>query len=261
MLSYQHLYHAGNMADVHKHALLAWSLAYMTAKDKPLTYFETHAGRGLYDLAAPEAARTGEAAAGIAVAEPLGWFPDGHPFAGVLAEVRGAHGPSAYPGSPLVATSLLRPTDRVRLYELHPREFAALDEAMQGTGAEVAQIDGLAAVLSAVAPDPARGMVLIDPSYEIKSDYTDLVPWIARMHKRWPVGVVMLWYPILNDDRHLGLTADFDTRFPDAFRHEVRFPPAREGHRMVGSGIAMLNAPYGIEEEAARLTALYDQLT
>src|SRR5690554_6900254 len=100
MLSYQHGYHAGNLADVHKHALLAVMLDYLTRKPKPLFYLETHAGRGLYDLNGAEARKTGEAAQGIGRAE--GWFEAGHPYRRVLASVRRVHGAAAYPGSPLI---------------------------------------------------------------------------------------------------------------------------------------------------------------
>src|SRR6056297_1732939 len=101
MLSYQHHYHAGNPADVHKHAALAWMLAYLTAKDKPLSYIETHAGRGLYDLSDPAALRTGEAAQGIGRLERA--LPADHPYRRCLDETRMSHGPAAYPGSPLLA--------------------------------------------------------------------------------------------------------------------------------------------------------------
>ena len=118
MLSYQHAYHAGNLADVHKHAMLSVMLAYLTAKDKPLTYLETHAGRGLYDLSASEAAKTGEAAQGIAVAEARRWFAPDHPYHRALAEVRHRHGATAYPGSPLIAALGLRDGDRATVAEL-----------------------------------------------------------------------------------------------------------------------------------------------
>ena len=129
MLSYQHAYHAGNIADLQKHAGLAWALDYLTRKDKPLTYLETHAGRGLYDLAGPEARKTGEAAAGIGALS--GVLPEGHPLGRVLTTIRDRHGPSAYPGSPAIAEALLRPDDRLHLAELHPAEHAALSKAMQ----------------------------------------------------------------------------------------------------------------------------------
>ena len=98
MLSYQHAYHAGNLADVHKHAVLGWCLDYLTRKPKPLTYIETHAGRGLYDLSGTEALKTGEAAKGISLASA--WFAPDHPYARALAQVQATHGPTAYPGSP-----------------------------------------------------------------------------------------------------------------------------------------------------------------
>ena len=106
MLSYQHLYHAGNLADVQKHALMAWMLDYLTQKDKPLSYIETHAGRGLYDLSAAEAVKTGEAEQGIGVLAAA--LPKSHPYARALARIRADHGPNAYPGSPLIARTLLR---------------------------------------------------------------------------------------------------------------------------------------------------------
>ena len=114
MLSYQHGYHAGNMADVHKHALLAWMLGYLTQKDKPLSYLETHAGRGLYQLDTPEALKTGEAAAGIERVKQLGWFAAEHSYAVALGKVRAALGAAAYPGSPLVAEGFLRAGEEER---------------------------------------------------------------------------------------------------------------------------------------------------
>ena len=122
LLSYQHAYHAGGPADLHKHIVLAELLARLTAKPRGIAYVETHAGRGLYDLAAPEALKTGEAAQGIARIDP----DPATPFGRALAAVRAEAGPTAYPGSPLVARALLRPQDRLTLMELHPAEHAAL---------------------------------------------------------------------------------------------------------------------------------------
>lgn len=261
MLSYQHAYHAGNMADVHKHALLATMLARLTEKDKPLSYFETHAGRGLYDLAGPEAARTAEAAAGIALAEARGWFPAGHPYAGVLASIRTRHGPTAYPGSPLIAAEMLRPGDQMMVAELHPQESAALAKALLPYPALHRRTDGLAMAMAVTPPDPRRGMMLIDPSYEVKEDYATLPRLIGQIHRKWNVGVIALWYPILADGRHRGMLAELEgLSAPKALRHEVRFPPAREGHGMVGSGLYTINLPYGTEAEAARLSDLYAML-
>ncbi len=258
MLSYQHIYHAGNLADVHKHAVLSWMLSYLTAKDKPLTYLETHAGRGLYQLDAPEALKTGEAAEGIS--KVADWFAPDHPYARILARTRALHGPNAYPGSPLVAALSLRETDRLHLAELHPQEYAALSNTMSPYPARVVQRDGAEMALALCPPDPKRGLLLIDPSYEIKDDYKTIPSLVRRLHRKWGVGVIVLWYPILADTPHRPMLRLLTEMLPEAVRHEVAFPPARPGHRMTGSGLFILNPPYGFHAEAARLTALYGTL-
>lgn len=255
MLSYQHLYHAGNAADVHKHALLAAVLSYMTRKDKPLSYLETHAGRGLYMLDAPEARRTGEAEAGIG---RLGARLEGHPLAAALARIRARHGPAAYPGSPMIAAELLREGDRMHLAELHPQEHAALERAMAGTGARIHRRDGLELALSLLPPDPRRGLMLVDPSFEVAAEYARLPAWLAKAHPAWNVGVIALWYPILDSGAHKPMLAALEKLdLPGALRHEVRFPPAKEGHRMTGSGMFVVNAPWGLAAEAERIAALF----
>ena len=258
MLSYQHIYHAGNLADVHKHSLLAWMLGYLTRKDKPLTYMETHAGRALYDLGDAAARKTGEAAQGIA--KVAAWFPPDHPYARVLQEVRDVHGPDAYPGSPLIAARLLRAQDRIHLAELHPAEHAALDLAMSPHDAKCHLRDGIEMAFALTPPTPRRGLLLIDPSFEVKEDYAQLPRHIAKLARAWNVGIIALWYPILSDARHLPMLRELAQHHPEALRHEVRFPPARPGHGMVGSGMFVVNPPYGLAEEAKGLSARYAKL-
>lgn len=250
-MSYQHGFHAGNMADVHKHGLLSWMLSYLTRKDKPLSYLETHAGRALYDLHSDAARKTGEAARGIALARD--WFAPDHPYAKVLADVRAQAGQHAYPGSPLIAAKLLRDVDHIDLAELHPAELDALRDAMIRYPAGCHHIDGWQMAMSKCPPTPRRGMLLVDPSFEIKSDYDTVPDFFAKIHRKWPVGILALWYPILVDDRHLPMTRALQSALPDATLHEVRFPPARAGHGMVGSGMFVVNAPYGFDLEAAWL--------
>lgn len=259
MLSYQHGYHAGNLADVHKHGLLAWMLGYLTRKDKPLSYLETHAGRALYDLSSDEAVKTGEAAQGIQKVK--GWFDTAHPYARVLADVHTESGTTAYPGSPLIAAKLLRDSDNIDLAELHPAECEALRDAMLPYPATAHHIDGWQMAMSRCPPDPRRGMLLIDPSFEVKADYVTIPKFMAQIHRKWPVGVLALWYPILADDRHKPMTDALLQVIPDATMHEVRFPPARKGHGMVGSGMFVVNPPYGFAEEAAWLSARFKELT
>jgi len=256
MLSYQHLYHAGNPADVHKHAALAWCLEYLTAKDKSLTYLETHAGRGLYDLTAPEAEKTGEAKAGIVRMEEM--FPATHPYRRALNAVRAAHGPDAYPGSPLIAAHFLRAADRMRLAELHPQEHAALRTALPG--AAVDRRDGAEMALAACPPDPRRGLLLIDPSWEVKTDYRTIPDLVQKLHRKWNVGVILLWYPLLATTPHRAMVADLAGAIPDALVHEVTFPPARPGHGMAGSGLFVVNPPWGLAGELARITAIFAAL-
>ena len=261
MLSYQHIYHAGNLADVQKHALLAWMLTYLTQKDKPLTYMETHAGRGLYQLDAPEAVKTGEAAAGVERFVSEGILPADHPLMDVVAKLREEHGAKAYPGSPLIAASLLRAQDSLHFAELHPQENIALRQAFKGRGAKIHKQDGYELALSLAPPTPRRGMLLIDPSYEIKSEYARLPGIIAKLHRKWNVGVIALWYPILREGLHKPMiNALTHQNLPGAFCHEVTFPAAREGHRMIGSGMFVVNAPYGIEEESVNLSNRFHHL-
>ncbi len=254
MLSYQHIYHAGNLADVQKHALLAWVLEYMTAKDKPLTYIETHAGRGLYDLSAPEALKTREAEAGVA--RVLSRFSSDHPYLRAIASVRAAHGESAYPGSPLIAASLLRAGDRMALAELHPREYPALWQVMQGYAAQVTQADGFAMARALCPPTPRRGVLMIDPSYEVKSDYATLPAFLTLIRRKWNVGVQMLWYPVLDAGLHIDMLASIRADHPDAQVFEQPFPPIRDGHKMRGTGLVVINAPYGMAEQAAVVGAV-----
>lgn len=265
MLSYQHAYHAGNLADVHKHALLAAMLDYMTRKDKPLSYLETHSGRALYALDGPEAAKTGEAAAGIARAEAEGWFAPDHPYLRALKAVRATHGRAAYPGSPLIAASLLRPIDSIQLCELHPQEFGALKAAMAPHGGVFHQKDGLAMALALAPPTPRRGLMLIDPSWEVKSDYEAVPKLVSQVARKWNVGVIALWYPVLAGHvpvagAQAAMVRGLMQAHPEALLSEVRFPPAREGHGMVGSGMFVLNPPFGLEGEAGRLGARFKAL-
>lgn len=251
MLSYQHIYHAGNLADVHKHGLLAWMLNYLTAKDKPLTYIETHGGRAVYDLTDAAALKTGEAAQGI---EKLrDWFAPDHPYARVLDQTKATDGANSYPGSPLIAATLLRPTDSIQLAELHPQEHAALTLAMSPYPAKIHLRDGFEMAHALTPPMPRRGLMLIDPSYEMKDDYTTIPRHIAQYARAWNVGIIALWYPILTNKAHLPMLAALDTAHPDALRLEVGFPPARPGHGMVGSGMFVINPPYGLDAEASTL--------
>ena len=238
MLSYQHAYHAGGPADLHKHIVLAELLAQLTRKPRGITYAETHAGRGLYDLAAPEALKTGEAAAGIARLAP----DPATPFGRALATVRAARGPTAYPGSPLLARSLLRDQDRLLLAELHPAEHAALRATLAGPGVAIHRRDGFEALRALAPPRPRRGLVLVDPSYELKSDFEATAAFVRRLIARWPEATILVWYPLLPAGRHRDLRAGLAPLAPRFDEAAFANPPARG---MTGSGLVLVNAPFG----------------
>ena len=257
MLSYQHAFHAGNLADLHKHGALSWALSYLTRKDKPVSYIETHAGRGVYDLRSEAALKTGEAAQGIEA--HAAWFDDAHPMSRVATWCHAKFGPNSYPGSPAIAAHLLRDSDSLHLAELHPSEFAAL-RAQFGRLAKTYQSDGFELAHGLTPPTPRRGLLLIDPPYEIKSDYDAIPRHIAKINRAWNVGVVMLWYPILTTAAHVGMVRAITSAHMDALHDEVRFPPARPGHGMIGSGLIVLNPPFGLDGELARLGKLFASL-
>ncbi|MGF1501450.1 MAG: 23S rRNA (adenine(2030)-N(6))-methyltransferase RlmJ [Paracoccaceae bacterium] len=240
MLSYQHAYHAGNAADLHKHGALAALLALLTRKPRGVSYLESHAGRALYDLESVEARKTGEAAFGIALATPAG------PFDAALATVRAAHGLAAYPGSPLLARCLLRPQDRLILCELHPGEHEALRAAMAADGPPVAihRRDGHEGLLALVPPKPRRGLALIDPSYEVKDEYARTAATAEAVFGRWPEGTVMVWYPVLAAGRHRDLVARIRASGAPLLADE-RAILAAPPNAMQGTGLLVLNPPHG----------------
>lgn len=247
MLSYQHIYHAGCLADVHKHSALCAVIDIMAQKDKALTYIETHAGRGLYDLNAPEALKTGEAEHGILSLRKGQWFQENHPYMKTLTALEQKHGANIYPGSASLVDYLLRPEDKMHLMELHPQEYYHLRFAMHGSGATLYRKDGYENLLSLSPPNPRRGLVFIDPSFEIKSEYQSLPKVIEKLMKRWPVAVICLWYPILNAGLHIKMTEDLMAlEIPKSEIFETDFK-ATKGMR--GSGIFLANMPFGAEDE------------
>ena len=201
MLSYQHAYHAGGPADLHKHIALGELLALLMRKPRPITYMETHAGRGLYDLASTETVKTGEANEGIAKITP-----SDSAFWDAVKSVRQMHGETAYPGSPAIAASMLRHDDKMHLMELHPAEYKALRVNLEGEAA-IHNRDGYEGVLAISPPKPRKGLVLIDPSYEVKSEYLQVAEFTRKLMAKWPEATVMICYPILKAARHKEMLA------------------------------------------------------
>lgn len=247
MLSYQHIYHAGNLADVHKHASLCVVLHHLTQKDKPLTYLETHAGRGIYDLSDAAAAKTGEAACGflkMAQSEKL----RAHPYFMLEKRLESEVGKNLYAGSPFIAEALLRPTDTLHLMELHPREYQELYRFMRYPNTHLHHRDGYEGGLALCPPTPRRGIMVVDPSFEVKTEYETAARFLLKVHKKWAEGVLFLWYPVLDDGRHVPMLETLKSAgFPKFYNGEVMFKGVKEG--MKGSGVVIVNTPYDSEQE------------
>lgn len=250
MLSYLHGFHAGNFADVHKHVTLTLLLRLLTRKETPLAYLDTHAGRGLYDLDAPAARKTAEFANGIS--RLWSRTPVSPLLADYLDTVKRFNpdgGLHAYPGSPAIARELLRAQDRALLCELHPAEVPALKALFSGdTRIAVHRRDAFEGLRALTPPKENRGLVLIDPSYEVKSDYSDIAGALLQARRHWRTGVYMLWYPILAEARHETLLAAVlrsDQR--KVLRSELRLPNDPQRRGMSGSGLLIANPPWQLE--------------
>lgn len=262
MLSYQHVYHAGCLADLHKHAALCLLLKKMVEKDKPLTYVETHAGRGVYNLDAPESLKTGEAQQGIARLEKENWLSPDHLYRETLRMFRKNAGERFYPGSPALAQSLLRPEDRLYLAELHPQEIVHLRENIVGDNVRIHNTDGYAALFSIPKDYMKRGFIFVDPSYECKDEYQTLPAKIAKLKKKWPVAVLCVWYPLLPAGLYKDMVARLQALgMPKTMLCETMFYSNKESDQsnksygMYGSGLFIANLPYGVEDDLNSLSA------
>lgn len=254
-MNYRHAYHAGNFADVFKHILLTRMISYLQRKDKPLRVFDTHAGLGQYDLSSEEAQKTDEASLGVhkvlkaetpsAVKKLIG------PWLDSLKAVDEAH----YPGSPKVAHSLLRKTDRLSLYELHPEDFEVLKSNFEGDyQTRVNAMDGWLAAASHVPPKEGRGLMLVDPPFEDGKDWDRMVDLLRKTHKRWPGGVIALWYPIKKREHtDEWLETLRMSGFDDLISAELYIREPRSASMLNGCGMVILNPPYVLRDELSTL--------
>ncbi len=245
MLSYQHGFHAGNRADVLKHAVLDTLLRTAAAGPKPVLYVETHAGRGVYDLTSPQAVKGGEARTGV-----LPFMDSDAPeaLASWLDLVR-ARGDEAYPGSPALAQARLNQASRLVLFERHPQEHAALLESMTGDcRVQIRHADGYAGALTLLPRAGEQVMVFIDPSYETRRDIEALAHWAPSALKRWPHGLIVIWLPLFRDGRETEI-CEYLLTLADGFLVNARWPVSPENRSSL-EGSAML--AFGLPREARR---------
>lgn len=200
-MNYRHSFHAGNSADVVKHALLIALVRALQQKEGALTLIDTHAGCGLYDLQGDQAQRTGESAHGV-----LRAFADQNPlldeYRAAVQAVNAAGDLRLYPGSPRVLAQLLRPQDALILNEKHPDDARTLRAAMRDTPAAVHERDAYELWLAMVPPRTARGLVVVDPPYEQLDERARITATLALAHRKWGHGVTVIWYPLKDRAAH-----------------------------------------------------------
>jgi 23S rRNA (adenine2030-N6)-methyltransferase len=252
MLSYRHVFHAGNHADVLKHTVLLAVLDHFNQKDKPYWVIDTHAGAGGYRLDAGRATTHAEYADGIGRL----WQRNDLPplVANYVAAVRADNADGRlrrYPGSPLLALRALRPADRLRLFELHPADARLLGQNIAGAAPDaqkrvaIRQEDGFAGMKALLPPPPRRGLVLIDPAYEDKRDYAQVVTAMKEGLQRFATGTFMLWYPLLQRNECITLAGRLKKLAPDWLDLTLTVqPPAADGLGMHGSGVFLINPPW-----------------
>ena len=256
-MNYRHAYHAGNFADVMKHALLARILAHLLKKPAAFRVIDTHAGIGIYDLAGEEASKTGEWCSGVGAMDAP-FSPDVEtvlePWRQAVAALRADRGPSAYPGSPAIVRSMLRAQDRAILVEKHPQDHATLAaEFRHAANVKVVHLDGWAALGGFIPPKERRGLVLIDPPFEEQGEFARCAARFAQALRRWPTGIVALWYPVKHE-REVAAFAEAVSSAVTArtLRLELHVAPA-DGTRLAGSGLLVANPPFTLAQDAGRL--------
>ena len=261
MLSYRHAFHAGNYADVLKHIVQIEVLQHLLKKDKTFDYFDTHAGAGLYGLKGKHAQTTGEYKEGYAKLSATE-FPELEKYFSAVAAVNNSINSAGelvyYPGSPLIAQQLLRRQDRSWLFEIHPTDLKTLQKNISQKGqTRINDCDGFTGLLPLLPPVSKRGLILIDPPYEIKTDYDIAVKTLICAHKRFATGTYMLWYPVVERTRIDRLEKKL---IHSGIKNIQLFELGREPdhtqtdtYGMTAAGIIVINPPWTLKEKMQAL--------
>ncbi|ENM5747022.1 23S rRNA (adenine(2030)-N(6))-methyltransferase RlmJ [Vibrio mimicus] len=252
MLSYRHSFHAGNHADVLKHIVQSLILNSLQQKEKPFVYHDTHSGVGRYDLTHEWSEKTGEYKQGIARV----WQQDNIPaeldsYLDAIRQLNQGETLRYYPGSPRVARAHLREQDRMVLTELHPSDYPLLEQEFhRDRQVSIYKEDGFARLKASLPPQERRGLVLIDPPYELAKEYSDVVQAIAQSYKRWATGIYAIWYPVVNrcdiDDMLEGLQG---LGIRKILQIELGVSPDTNERGMTASGMIVVNPPWTLESQ------------
>ncbi|PMJ99152.1 23S rRNA (adenine(2030)-N(6))-methyltransferase RlmJ [Vibrio sp. 10N.261.55.A7] len=252
MLSYRHSFHAGNHADVVKHIVQSLILNALQQKEKPFVYHDTHSGVGRYDLTHEWSEKTSEYKQGIARL----WAQDNVPaemqsYLEAIKQLNSGEELRYYPGSPRVARAHLRPQDRMVLTELHPSDYPLLEQEFhRDRQVRIYKEDGFQRLKGSLPPKERRGLVLIDPPYELAKEYRDVVTAIAQSHKRWATGIYAIWYPVVNrcdiEDMIEGLES---LGIRNILQIELGVSPDTNERGMTASGMIVINPPWKLESQ------------
>ena len=254
MLSYRHSFHAGNFADVIKHIVVIEIFEHLIKKERPFDYIDTHAGAGLYNLNTKISTKLEEFTNGVAKLEPKIWPELSHYFS-ILKQ----HDPSAalnyYPGSPLIAASFMRAKDRAWLFEMHPTDFKLLSKnVLNNQQIKVMCEDGYKGLLSILPPASRRGLILIDPSYELKTDYEKVVETVIKAHKKFSTGTYAIWYPVVERKRIERLESRLkESGIKKIQRFELAIAEDGRGKGMTAAGMIVVNPPWKLLEKMSEL--------
>lgn len=257
MLSYRHAFHAGNHADVLKHLTQVLILQSLSRKDKPFFYLDTHAGAGLYDLRSESAEKTAEYVDGIAKILNKPSPPEvAKSYITLIRQMNKDAALRHYPGSPWVAQCLLRKQDRAELFELHPSDSRILRNNMVEARKDVRrrinvhQDNGFHQLRAALPPIEKRGLILIDPPYEVKSDYETVVQAVKDGYKRFATGIYAVWYPVVQRKRIDLLEQQFkDSGMKNVLLIEMNVCADSDEFGMTGSGMIVVNPPWQLVDD------------
>jgi 23S rRNA (adenine2030-N6)-methyltransferase len=272
-MNYRHAFHAGNAADVLKHVVISRIIERLKEKSKPFRFVDLHAGRGFYDLASPEAERTGEWRDGVGrLYRDSGCEPDPLPPAAeallapwrrAIASCNDGERLARYPGSPEIARRLARNDDRLVFNELHPDDCRALaDRFRSERRAKITNMDAWTAIRAFLPPPERRGLILADPPFETPDELDRALAGLAEGRRRFASGVFCLWYPVKG-----GAAADAlavraaKLRWPKTLRAELRIRAADDAERLNGSGLLVVNPPWTLVSDLeALIPTLSDRL-
>ncbi|MCO6545697.1 MAG: 23S rRNA (adenine(2030)-N(6))-methyltransferase RlmJ [Gilliamella sp.] len=252
MLSYRHSYHAGNHADVLKHIVLTLCIESLKEKEKPFLYLDTHSGAGRYLLKSEHSEKTGEYLSGINLLWQQSNIPELlNTYISVLRRYNPFEEIKYYPGSPLIAKQLLREQDKLNLTELHPTDYPLLkQEFSKDKRTKVLREDGFSQLKSKLPPLSRRGIILIDPSYEIKDDYQKIPAALFKAYKRFATGIYLIWYPVVSRTQTQKMIDNIvNLGIKRISQFELAIKPDNNQKGMTASGMIVINPPWKLHEK------------